>query len=139
MLMIWLIYHFRENFENKNTKIKRPIFSLSFEEQCKKCLLTHILSNLVIILTVIILSIYCLLYFPFFIFFLIFCFSVSEYAYNMLSFLRNFSLNMLIVVMLIKKKRCSVRQEKDGLLLFLSFLCSVNDFRIFRIPELFTE
>ena len=33
-------------------------------------------------------------------------FSASEYAYNMLRFFRNFSLNMLIVVMLIKK-RCS--------------------------------
>ena len=30
-------------------------------------------------------------------------FSASEYAYNMLRFFRNFSLNMLIVVMLIKK------------------------------------
>ena len=30
-------------------------------------------------------------------------FSVSEYAYNMLRFFRNFSLNMLKVVMLIKK------------------------------------
>ena len=31
-------------------------------------------------------------------------FSASEYAYNMLRFFRNFSLNMLIVVMLIKKE-----------------------------------
>ena len=31
-------------------------------------------------------------------------FSASEYAYNMLRFFRNFSLNMLIVVMLIKKR-----------------------------------
>ena len=31
-------------------------------------------------------------------------FSASEYAYNMLRFFRNFSLNMHIVVMLIKKK-----------------------------------
>ena len=35
-------------------------------------------------------------------------FSASEYAYNMLRFFRNFSLNMLIVVMLIKKK-CNVK------------------------------
>ena len=33
-------------------------------------------------------------------------FSASEYAYNMLRFFRYFSLNMLIVVMLIKKIRC---------------------------------
>ena len=31
-------------------------------------------------------------------------FSASEYAYNMLRFFRNFSLNMLIVAMLIKNK-----------------------------------
>ena len=27
-----LKYHFQENFENKNIKIKKPIFCLSFEE-----------------------------------------------------------------------------------------------------------
>ena len=32
MLTICLIYHFWENFENKNIKIKKTIFCLSFEE-----------------------------------------------------------------------------------------------------------
>ena len=40
---------------------------------------------------------------------LIFCSPASEYAYNILSFLRNFSLNMLRVVMLIKKRVMEVR------------------------------
>ena len=49
-------------------------------------------------------------YFVYFIYFyqpqnmLAIFFSASEYAYNMLRFFRNFSLNMLIVAMLIKKK-----------------------------------
>ena len=36
-------------------------------------------------------------------------------------------------------EKVNVRLEKDSLVQFLSFLYSVNDFRIFRIPELFTE
>ena len=36
-------------------------------------------------------------------------------------------------------EKVNVRYEKDGLLLFLSFLYSVDNFRILKIPELFTE
>ena len=50
--MICLIYHFWQNFENKNIKIKKPIICLSFREYCKMCLFTHILYNFVIIQTV---------------------------------------------------------------------------------------
>ena len=38
-------------------------------------------------------------------------FSASEYAYNMLRFFRNFSLNMLIVVILIKKSAEKMKQS----------------------------
>ena len=38
-------------------------------------------------------------------------FSASEYAYNMLRFFRNFGLNMLVVVMLIKKRCIDMNTE----------------------------
>ena len=37
------------------------------------------------------------------------------------------------------KENFNARWEKDGLLLFLWFLYSVNNFKIFRISELFAE
>ena len=107
MHIICLIYHFWENFENKNIKIKKTIFSLSFEDSVKGVyLLIYYVTYLSYWLFFILCSTCYLLFtvFSFFIFFPIFCFSATEYAYNMLSFLRNLSLNMFIVVMLIKKK-----------------------------------
>ena len=37
MLMICLIYHFWQNFEIENIKVKKPIFCLTFGEECKRC------------------------------------------------------------------------------------------------------
>ena len=58
-------------------------------------------------------------------------FSASEYAYNMLRFFRNFSLNMLIVVMLIKKKVYVGSKDLTELLEILQNECetAVNWFK----------